>query len=366
MAVDDRGREDTIDPAASDDDDDEIAAEESESRTTLRGTARRRRLPHNYVQRGLEWVVDSCVVDGEDEVLVEDVGGEYHVSLLAKRDWSEAVLTGSVKVPADVYRTVVPEAERETVEAPPTRLDVTVDSTDAVLRDAQLVESEAGPGEYDFEVRLDVDRVYGEVSLTPVLCRRTDCPVDSGPCASATGERVAEAPSATVEIDLTDELHGVFHPERRAFSEEEEFPPEDHLVHLVLEGDDAPQLFLNADHEELIQVLDVRADWGKEASLRDATFDLIEAELWPQLVVETVTSVDSTGEPEDDWQWDVLRQVGESPYGPDGDPEEVGQRLRETLDAPDELATLQRQIEDFVQSRVAAPDHFADLYEWLR
>lgn len=332
---------------------------------TISTTIDRSALPHNWSNE-LEWTVTGCELSDGTDVPVDGTHG-YEVRLITKKDWSSAELTGTITIPTDVYDHVIPEVERS--GDPPTRLNVVIRCSDAVLRTAYEVTPSAGPGEYDFRLELAEDRLYGTAELSPVLTRRKPFPGDTDTYADRLGHRVAWAPNtdlARVIVNETDDLYGLFAPKRRRFSEDDNFPPEDHLVHVVLEGEDAPQLFVNADHEEVVQLLDIRGNRSHQAKLKQVAYDLIEAEVWPQLIATTARDLDETGEPRADWQWDVLRQVAEPIYGPEVDVREAGIRLREDVTSPDDVASLQADIEDFVQSKIDSPSDLQAVFEALR
>jgi hypothetical protein len=303
---------------------------------------------------GLEWSLNSCVLDDGHEATIEPHGSGFHVSLLGERDWETVTLSGTISVPEDVYQDVVPDGERADCDEPQTGLYVTLDCRDAVYRGSRVVAAPAGPGEHDFEIELDRDQLYGTLSLYPSLARCDGYDGDGGRCATETGKRLAEATPGTIAFDLTSATYGLFHPVKRKFSEDSELPPEEHIVHLVLEGKDAPQLFLNADHERLVTALDIRGTRGGEAKVKEVAFDLIETQLWPQLITATARDIQSGGEPSEDWQWDVLRQIAEPLFGPDTSQTEAGRRLRDAVDSPDGVATLEKDIDAFVQSRLAS------------
>lgn len=354
-ALDDGAQSDTADDA-----------DNEQSSEVRRGRIQTAELPHVFRPHGLEWTVETCHLDGDREIDVAAEGGTYTISLIAERGWETATISGTIEIPAEMYDRVVAWNERGVVRAPPTSLVVTVDSPEAILRDAELVSEEAGPGTYSFEITLRRDELYGEVELTPTLVRHTGFQGDTGDRANVTGARLAETTAANVVVDQTSDVSGLMCPKRKSFSDDPSFPPASHLVHLVLEGEEAPQLYLNDDHSRVVDVLDTHANHGQDACFRDVAYDTIEAELWPQLVVATATDVNADGEPKHDWQWDVLRQVAEPLYGPGVSVREAAHRLSETVESPDQLSKLQMEIEDFVQSRIGAPSNLWNLLNRIK
>lgn len=318
-------------------------------------------ITHANRPRGLEWTIDECELADGTELPVNDTDGRQSVSLLTQRDWGTATFSGTVTVPDDVYEAVMPQSDRGSGADPPTELAIIVHSRDSILRDAKPVASPDGPGEYEFAIDLDHDRIYGAVKLTPALVRSE--PGDEPGYGTDVGKRLAAGMPAAITVDLTKSTYGLLHPKRRKFSKHDDMPPGSHLVHLELDGEESPQLYLNDDYSEVLDVLDTDVNQGYDARIRDLAFDVIESQLWPQLVAVVATDVSVDGELDEQWQKDVVDAIAKPVYG-----EEVGLckaalQLREDCNDRAANARLQRDVEDFVQAdtEVAAPTHLQAL-----
>lgn len=324
------------------------------------GRLQRRALPHRYREGALDVTIDDVRLDADTDPKVDDGGRGHRISVVDRLKWETMEIEGTVFLSDVDYEYLVPAGARE--GTPPTELHVQVDCGDVILREAREVTDEAGPGVHPFVVTLERDRLYGTVTLRPTLILGDDISSTTGRYASRGGHRIADAAPITVEIDPT-EPPGFLVPRRRRFSRDPDLPPESHLVHLELYGDDAPKILLNDDYPEVVDVLDTHVHQGRDARFRDVVYDYLEAQLWPQFIYATAADVGADGEPIYDWQWDVLREVAEPLFGTGTSPTEAGHRLRETLDNPDEIPRLQMKIEDFVQGRVDAPDNAESLLQ---
>jgi hypothetical protein len=323
-------------------------------------------ITHANRPRGLEWTIDECELADGTELPVDDTDGRQSVSLLTQQDWGTATFSGTVTVPDDVYQAVVPPSDRGSGADPPTELAIVVHSRDSVLRDAKPVASLAGPGEHEFAIDLEHDRIYGAVKLIPALVRSE--PSDEPGYGTDVGKRLAAGIPAALTVDLTKSTYGLLHPKRRNFSKHHDMPPESHLVHLELDGEESPKLYLNDDYSDVLDVLDTDVDQGYDARIRDLGFDVIESQLWPQLVAAVATEVSVDGELDEQWQEDVVDAIAEPIYGEDVGLREAALQLREDCNDRAANARLQRDIEDFVQANteVDAPTHLQALISLIR
>jgi len=343
--------------------DSDASAEEFEIRQSTFGDSA---LPHAHEPNGLEWTIETCRLDTGREVPVERTAGSQRVSLLSRRGWETATLEGTVTLLSAVYDGVV--ANPADGDRPEADIAMVVHCREAIHRESQEAASAVAPGTYDFTVEIDRDEVYGTVKLTPSLVLAEPAATD-GDKATDRGARLADGPSATVKVDLTRQPRNLLHPKRRRFSKNDPLPPEEHLVHLEVEGDDAPQLYLNDDHEEVVDVLDTDVHTGYDARIRDLGYDILESQLWPQFVALAAAGVDpTTGETQEDWHADVIRQLQGPVYDEDRSVAEVAMELHDDIQDPESNARLQREVEDFVQSdtEVDAPGDLEALLTLVR
>lgn len=339
------------------------SAEEFEIRQSTFGDSA---LPHAHEPNGLKWTIETCRLDTGREVPVERMAGSQRVSLLSLRGWETAILEGSVTLSAAVYDGVV--ADPDDGDRPDADIVMIVHCREAIHRGSQETASAVAPGTYDFTVKIDRDEVYGTVTLTPSLVLAESAAADDDK-ATDRGARLADGPSATVAVDLTRQRRNLLHPKRRRFSKNDALPPEDHLIHFEVEGDDAPQLYLNDDHEEVVDVLDTDVHTGYDARIRDLGYDILESQLWPQFVALAAAGVDpTTGETQEDWHADVIRQLRGPVYDEDRSVAEVAMELHDDIQDPESNARLQREVEDFVQSdtEVNAPGDLEALLTLVR
>jgi len=343
--------------------DSDPSAEEFEIRQSTFGDSA---LPHAHEPNGLEWTIETCRLDTGREVPVERTAGSQRVSLLSRRGWETATLEGTVTLPAAVYDGVV--ADPAGGDRPDADIVMVVHCREAIHRESQEAASAVAPGTYDLTVEINRDEVYGTVTLIPSFVLAEPAAADDDK-ATDRGARLADGPSATVTADLTRQRRNLLHPKRRRFSEDDTLPPEDHLVHLEVEGDEAPQLYLNDDHEEVVDVLDTDVYTGYDARIRDLGYDILESQLWPQFVALAAAGVNpTTGETQEDWHADVIRQLQGSVYDEDRSVAEVAMELHDDIQDPESNARLQREVEDFVQSdtEVDAPGDLEALLTLVR
>jgi len=105
-----------------------------------------------------------------------------------------------------------------------------------------------------------------------------------------------------------------------------------------------PQLYLNREHPQVVEVLKQHGIHGGPPRLRDVLYDYIEHSVWTQLLMQTArdTSPD-TGEPEYGWQEDVLDLFLDDLY-PDLGSDEAAIDLPKTFEATLIFQTLSNRL----------------------
>jgi len=328
---------------------------ETESRTQrLRTTA----LPHPYRENGLEFAITDCTLDPDRDVDIQS--GSRLIQLTSLTEWDHATVTGSITVPDDLVSYVFPDDKQDD---PPGTLFVAVRCQETILRDCEIVKDDSVlAGEYPFEFDLDRAMIRGGVELQPYLVRADDRSEVDGRYATDIGARLASSDEWLLEIDDTDLPEGLLRPHIENFSEMSELPSGDHLHYLDMSDAERPTLYLNGDHSAIINVMESRGSTGPDARMRDAVYDLVEASVWPQLIIRTATDINQEGETRYDWQDDVLDLFSDKLYD-DADVEEAAMNLREDVNDEDQLVTLMQHIDDAVQQKTEPPEQLINLLE---
>lgn len=328
---------------------------EIETRTQrLRTTA----LPHPYREDGLEFTITDCTLDPDRDVDIQS--GSRLIQLTSLTEWDHATVTGSITVPDDLVSYVFPDDEQDD---PPGTLFVAIRCQQTILRDREIVKDDSVPArEYLFEFDLDRAMIRGGVELQPYLVRADDRSEVNGRYATDIGARLASSDEWLLKIDDTDLPEGLLRPHIENFSEMSELPSGDHLHYLDMSDAERPTLYLNGDHSAIINVMESRGSTGPDARMRDTIYDLVEASVWPQLIIRTATDINQEGKTRYDWQDDVLDLFHDKLYD-DADVEEAAMNLREDVNDEDQLVTLMQHIDDAVQQKTEPPEQLINLLE---
>jgi len=328
---------------------------EIETRTQrLRTTA----LPHPYRENGLEFTITDCTLDNDHKVDIRS--SSRLIQLTSLTEWDHATVKGIVDVSEDLVNYVFPDDEQDD---PPGTLFVAIRCRQTILRDREIVKYDSIPArEYPFEFDLERAMIRGGVELQPYLVRGDDRSEVDGRYATDIGARLASSDEWLLEIDDTDLPDGLLRPLIENFSEKSELPSGDHLHYLDMSDADRPKLYLNGDHSAIINVMESRGSTGPGARMRDTIYDLVEASVWPQLIIRTATDINQDGETRYDWQDDVLDLYHDKLY--DGaDVEEAAMNLREDVSDEDQLVTLMQHIDEAVQQKTEPPEQLIKLLE---
>jgi hypothetical protein len=325
--------------------------------------------PHNYLKDALSLsIVGADVETGDDTDLpdgsIEVVESDRRLSLEAIPNWSTVTISAVVDIPEKVYNTLPAEERGDyaptevDAEEPPIRFVLAVRSSRTILRkrltheDLSINVTEAG--ETDVELELQSHEVAGDVEVKPFIVRAEDQSKDDG-YASSVGDRLASDDKWTVRVDRPDEDGGFLNPIIEDF-DMPGFPRDEHLHYLKFESPSTPKLYLNANHSQLVDVLNKEGSWGADARFRDVLFDYIEQSVWNQLLLRTANDTDvETGEQRHPWQEDVVSLFADDLFKPEDDEVEVAIKMAEYADSED-LDVLVNEIERAVQKRVNHPD----------
>jgi len=315
------------------------------------GTLDASALPHNHAPESLEWEIETCETDRGDEPPREQSTNEIS---LVDSQWDSVELTVGVELPDWVHDYVFPDDGSLTA-----RMGIVYWCPQTVLRErSEMVEVDE-PGTEEFELTIPRDRVRQTVYIQPALVC-ADSSSSSGDFASKPGHRMAEGEIWQIKTDLKQTTKNLLQPETKRFSEDPDFPGEDHLLFVDFDKD-PPSLYLNGDHERVIAALDSDAYQGWDAAVREVAYDIIEAEFWPQMILEAASDITNDGGPEESWKQGVIEKFREPIYGEDTSYEEAVDLLREDLDSPNRLARLMHDIDDAIQTRNDSPSNLTKL-----
>lgn len=313
-------------------------------------------LPHKHVPDGLEWEINSCVTDTGEEPPREP---STNTISLVDRDWDSVTITATVDLPDWCYDLVFPTGSETGAGELVGRMGLVYWCRSTILRDSsdtQLVDS---PGSYEFELTIPKDRTRQTLKIEPALVS-VDVPEGASEYASESGHRLAEGEAWTLKTDLRESTRNLLQPETKSFSDDPDLPGEDHLLFVDFDRN-PPGLYLNGDHERVIAALDTDAYQGWDASVRDVAYDTIEAELWPQMILEAASDITEDEGPEEPWKQGVIEKFKEAIYGEDTSYEEAVDLLREDVNTPNRLPRLMQDIDDAIQTRNDAPSHLSNL-----
>ncbi|WP_225336239.1 hypothetical protein [Halomicrobium urmianum] len=319
-------------------------------------------LPHEYEEEGLEFDVESFRLDGaplgDRGNLDED---DQFLSLVDEGNWESLELEGTVSVEQDTVEEIFPFDEWEET---PGRLALVKENPLAMSRDRQiLADSPLDGGTYEFTMSINRDDHRGRVKIKPFLTRTEKGGSGGSKHASKIGARVADGLSWIVRLDEREDGGSLLMPIIEDFSDYDSFPDENHIHYLSLEAPRNPQLYLNQEHPQVVEVLNNTGATGGPPRLRDVLYDYIEHSVWTQLLMQTArdTSPD-TGEPEYRWQEDVLDIFLDDLY-PDLGEDEAAIRLAEDVRSHVDIPDLVQRIERAVHQQYDIPSDTTNLIE---
>ena len=320
-------------------------------------------LPYIYRGDGLELYVEECVVDGERTINVNSESGV--VSLAEFNDWEEATLSARVEVPEDVIEDVFPPDERR---KPPGRIYVTVRSIDTIFRGrVDLAHEPIHSGTYEETIPLPKSEIRRKVELQPYLVRADDTSGVNPRFGTTKGVRLASGLTWEVEVDSADELGDqMIDGEKAKFGERDDLPSGDHLYYLDFRNAERPKLWLNSEHQRIVDILHSSGSVGARARMRDVILNQIQSSVWTQLIVKTATHIsEETFEPRHEWQETIIDIFGEDLSGSDN-PRDVGQYLHKNITSSENIPYLMEDIDDAVQSHVEHREQLINLVEEAR
>jgi len=211
-------------------------------------------LPHKYQEDALEFDVESFRLDG---VPLGDRGDldedDQFLSLVDHDNWKTLELEGTVTVDQDTVEEVFPFDEWEET---PGRLALVKENPLAIRRDRQiLADSPLDHGSYEFTLGINRDDHRGRVKIKPFLTRTKKGGSSGSKHASKIGARVVDGLSWVIQLDEREDGGSLLMPIIEEFSDYDRFPNENHIHYLSLERPRNPQLYLNREHPQVVEVL---------------------------------------------------------------------------------------------------------------
>lgn len=319
------------------------------------GSFRSSALGHRYSPEKIEWDVIKCVTEAGEDANIEQ---STNTLSLIGIDWETVTITAEITVPEWLYDYVTPNPAKRDDEWSE-RLGLVYWCRQTILRDSSLSVEVAEPGTYELEVEIKRQDVYQSLQLCPKLIRTGYSNVDTE-YASAAGQRLSEWETWSLKTDLKRTVNNLLHPETKSFEDDEDLPGPDHLVFVDFDRN-PPGIYINGDHDRIVDALDSDSNRGWDAAVRDVAYDTIEAEVWPQMILEAAGEISEDGGPETSWKQGVIEKFRERLYGEGTSYEEAVNNLYEDVNSPERLGRLMRDIDHVIQTRNDAPSHLNTL-----
>lgn len=314
------------------------------------GIFRSSALGHAHVPEGLEWELLTHETDRGEVVPTEPTTNELSAIGM---DWSTISISMEVTFPEWAHDLVAPRDEWSG------RLGVVYWCRQTIIRDSSEWVPVDEPGTYTLSLEIEREDSHQSVGIQPALVRADSSGTDES-YATLAGHRVAEGEPWTLRTDLPRSLSNLLQPETKSFSDDEALPGNDHLIFVDFDRD-PPSLYLNADHDRIIAALDSDSHQGWDAAVRDVAYDTIEAEFWPQVILEAASDISDGEGPETPWKQGVLDKFREKIYGEGTSYEEAVDLFAADVSSPDRLPRLMQDIDDAIQTRNDNPSHLNTL-----
>ncbi|HMI91186.1 MAG TPA: hypothetical protein VK509_07470 [Polyangiales bacterium] len=318
-------------------------------------------LPYAYERFGIELELLGCELDGRAG---PEPQSEPRVLALDAEPWRRARVHYRVSVPERTLKAVLPPSDR--ASRPAALLLIMRCPSTRLRRGLRIALAPRGGHAIDGALVIERDECEGTLELMPYLVRETA----GGPApgyARRPGERLASARPWLLRVHAAPSISGKFLDVRyRSFKEDALLASFQDNVYRLECDQDAPVLWINADHDKLSAVLDERATTGKKARLRDVFYDLVAQGVWSQLFVRAVSDLDESEEQAEStygWQDGVLREV--LPFMFPASPSHA-ERVRELLRLrKDDLALLIDRLDAALQAKSQLAAHMSSLAEEL-
>lgn len=213
-------------------------------------------------------------------------------------------------------------------------------------------------------LELERDQLSGQLELTAHLVRDHDHPGARQGFAARAHARLAGSRPWELRIDRKRTLSGVYLDVRyRSFAADPSMPAAQRGNLWQLELDlEAPILWLNSDHKDVVSVLDAKGHVGARAALRDVAYDLFVPSVWTQLLLRAVTTLKEQGEVGAPWQDAVLDAVARLLFPQVKATDEAREKLEASLE---DVPALINQLDGALQAEHEPARHLLKLIEEL-
>jgi hypothetical protein len=318
-------------------------------------------LPYAYERFGIELELLGCELDGRPG---PEPDAEQRVLALDAEPWRRARVHYRVSVPERTIKSVLPPNDRA---SRPAALLLTMRCAATRLRRGlRIALAPRGGNSLDGALVIERDECEAKLELVPYLVRETAGTPAPG-YARRPGERLASARPWLVRVQSAEVPSGKFLEVRyRSFKDDALLAAHQDNVYRLECDQDAPVLWINADHDKVAAVLDERATTGKKARLRDVYYDLVAQGVWTQLFMRAASDLDASDEEAQStyrWQEGVLREV--LPFMFPGAPSH-GERVHELLRLRhDDMALLIDRLDAALQAKAQLATHMTSLADEL-
>jgi hypothetical protein len=321
---------------------------------TKTAAARRERfLPYPYARAGIDLTITSCRLDGTAEIPSDAEARLLELDV----PWNRADLGLAVRVPRDIVARVMPSDE----PAQHAEVVIVVRCAATFVRRAVRVPLTAVDAPVGAALDLFRDDLAGSAYVTAYLVRRSALPSGSR-YATVRGARLADSRPWELRADRTREPRGEYLEVRyRRFSDDKALPARDRgNLHVLQFDQEAPVLWINADHERVAAVLNSRGTVGRQARLREVVFDPIAHAVWTQLFLKAASTYVRDEEATYPWEDGVLDLLLKDVFPEVRNAADRRDRLLATWD---DFPTLLQRLDAALQRRNDLAGHLSKLIE---
>jgi hypothetical protein len=320
--------------------------------------------PLRHASGALSIDVETFSLDDDDQSFEVDKAGNQVFLENWEDDWKTLTLEGTLTIDDDLEPVFPPD---EWPADAPAEVVVAVECEYTHIREGRSIDVDSfEQGTTEFEVTFSSRNVYGTVQLTPFVVRTEDADT-TGDYRTHAGLELADGEPWMIHIDETEDSSGpLLPPIFKSFEEsdnDERFPND--AVYVVDKTKlESPKLYVNRDHESIASALNS----GPRGELGRAMNVYTDAILLPalsELVVWTAEDVDETGEPEHDWQEDLLAQIVTKMYDVNS-AVDAGERLHEEFDAGGRVPELLNKTSIAIQEYLEMSDDMTKLVDSIR
>jgi len=319
--------------------------------------------PLRHAPSTLSIEIDTFSLDDDDNSFDVDKAGNEVFLENWQADWKKLSLQGELTI-QDTLESVFPPDEWKS--GPMAEVVLAVECEYTHLREGRTVPVENfEAGTTEFEIEFQSTEVYGTIEVTPLVVRIEDAET-SGDYRTHAGLELADGEPWYVNIDETDDASGpLLPPIFKSFEEsdnDERFPND--AVYVVDKTKlEAPKLYVNRDHEPIAAALNT-GPRGKLGKVMNVYTDSILLPALSELVLWTAEDVDEEGEPEHDWQGDLLDEIVTEMYNEDSAANAAEELAQEYTDG--DMTEILNKTSTTIQQFLEMSDDMNDLVDRIR